>query len=60
MRAGRMWVLLVLAAVFSMHGLQCMTADTGHAERSYTAMEDRTGTSELRLSALQSDIEKRG
>ncbi|WP_299299766.1 citrate synthase [uncultured Brachybacterium sp.] len=33
---------------------------TGHAERSYTAMEDRTGTSELRLSALQSDIEKRG
>ena len=32
---------------------------TGHAERSYTAMEDRTGTSELRLSALQSDIEKR-
>jgi hypothetical protein len=25
-----MRVLLVLAAVFAMHGLQCMTAGTGH------------------------------
>jgi hypothetical protein len=32
MRAGRMWVWLVLAAVFSMHGPQCMAADTHHAD----------------------------
>ncbi|GAA4531111.1 citrate synthase [Brachybacterium paraconglomeratum] len=32
---------------------------TGHPERNYTVMEDRTGTSELRLAALRSDIEKR-
>ena len=29
MRAARMLALLVLAAVFSMHGLQCITADPG-------------------------------
>ncbi|MGO1481032.1 MAG: citrate synthase [Brachybacterium sp.] len=33
---------------------------TGHAERSYKAMEDRTGTSELRLAELKADIDKRG
>lgn len=33
---------------------------TGHAEREYKAMEDRTGTSELRLAELQADIDKRG
>lgn len=32
MRADRFWVLLVLAAVFAMHGLQCMAAHTGHME----------------------------
>jgi hypothetical protein len=32
MRAGRIWVWLVLAAVFSMHGLQCTAADTHHAD----------------------------
>jgi hypothetical protein len=32
MRAGRSWVWLVLAAVFSMHGLPYMAADTGHAD----------------------------
>lgn len=31
MRAGRFWVLLVLAALFSMHGLQSMAADSSHA-----------------------------
>ncbi|MGY2082471.1 DUF6153 family protein [Blastococcus sp. SYSU DS0539] len=29
MAARRLWVLLVLAGVFSMHGLQCMSADGG-------------------------------
>ncbi|HJG53455.1 MAG TPA: citrate synthase [Brachybacterium faecium] len=33
---------------------------TGHAERAYTEMSERTGTSELRLAELQSDIAKRG
>ncbi|QNN83189.1 citrate synthase [Brachybacterium sp. Z12] len=33
---------------------------TGHAQRSYKAMEDRTGTSELRLAELKADIDKRG
>lgn len=33
---------------------------TGHAERAYTEMGERTGTSELRLAELQSDIAKRG
>jgi len=32
---------------------------TGHAERPYQAMEERTGTSELRLAELQADIAKR-
>ena len=32
MRAGRMWVWLVLAAVFSMHGLPNLAADTGHTD----------------------------
>ena len=33
---------------------------TGHAERPYKAMQERTGTSELRLAALQADLDKRG
>src|SRR5699024_753297 len=33
---------------------------TGHAERPYQEMGERTGTSELRLAELQSEIEKRG
>ncbi|MDN5599004.1 MAG: citrate synthase [Brachybacterium sp.] len=33
---------------------------TGHAERDYQEMGERTGTSELRLAALQSDIANRG
>ncbi|MDN5899908.1 MAG: citrate synthase [Brachybacterium sp.] len=33
---------------------------TGHAERPYTEMGERTGTSELRLAELQSDIANRG
>src|SRR5690625_1184075 len=33
---------------------------TGHAEREYKEMAERTGTSELRLAELQADIEKRG
>ena len=33
---------------------------TGYEERPYTPMKQRTGTSELRLAELQSDIEKRG
>ncbi|WP_422117114.1 citrate synthase [Brachybacterium sp. UNK5269] len=33
---------------------------TGSPERAYKAMEDRTGTSELRLAALQAEIAKRG
>ncbi|WP_394214461.1 citrate synthase [Brachybacterium vulturis] len=33
---------------------------TGHAERTYQEMGERTGTSELRLAALQSDIASRG
>ncbi len=33
---------------------------TGHAERTYKEMGERTGTSELRLAELQSEIEKRG
>ncbi|ATG55291.1 citrate (Si)-synthase [Brachybacterium ginsengisoli] len=33
---------------------------TGHAERPYKEMGERTGTSELHLAALQSDIAKRG
>ncbi|ATG52490.1 citrate (Si)-synthase [Brachybacterium vulturis] len=33
---------------------------TGHAERTYQEMGERTGTSELRLAALQSDIANRG
>ncbi|HEX7350784.1 citrate synthase [Brachybacterium sp.] len=33
---------------------------TGHAERPYQEMAERTGTSELRLAELQADIAKRG
>jgi citrate synthase len=32
---------------------------TGEAERPYTAMEDRTGTSELRLAELKAEMDKR-
>lgn len=34
MRAGRMWVWLVLAAVFSMHGLPSLAADADHPDAS--------------------------
>ena len=41
MPGRRIWVVLVLAAVFSMHGLQCMAApEAGHA-----AMDAAWGTS---------------
>lgn len=33
---------------------------TGHPERPYQAMEERTGTSELRLAELKAEIDKRG
>ena len=32
---------------------------TGHAERAYTEMSERTGTSELRLAALKAEMDKR-
>ena len=39
MRAGRMSVLLVLAAVFSMHGLQCTAADTTAAHTGFAHVQ---------------------
>ena len=37
MTKSRWWVLLVLAAFFSMHGVECMAADAGPMGTSATA-----------------------
>lgn len=42
MRAGRMWVLLVLAALFSMHGLQFMAVESSHESMGFAHVQTLT------------------
>ena len=53
MRAGRMWVLLVLAAVFTMHGLQCVTVD---ANAEHAAMSSMQGSALVAPEAVVSAL----
>ena len=46
MTVRRLWVLLVLAAVFSMHGIGSISADRGSAPRPAATAEDGVGVSD--------------